>query len=413
VYLSGKNTKELAPWEFGKYVGSVFQDPRSQFFATVTADELAFACENYGVEPREIQKRVNASASYFQLQDLLERKMLTLSGGEKQKVAAASVYSMRPQIYVLDEPSANLDAGATAALADLLRKLKEAGNTIIVAEHRLCYLMELADKILYLHDGEIQGEYTTAQLFTLTTDERARLGLRCLTACTRCKGCAKACCKEGSHAGLPCFCARNININRQKSNRRLLNDVSFSIMPGEIVALTGNNGLGKTTLARTICGLNKEASGEFLFAGKAIRAAKRYRHVWYVIQDADCQLFSDSVLQELLVGQKKTEQTVERAEETLRRLDLAEHRDRHPASLSGGEKQRLVLAVALMQNTDLIVLDEPTAGLDRTNMLRVSAAVKAAADSGKAFLIITHDDELIDVLCTRSISLRENASVSG
>ena len=406
-YLNNQNTETLRPWEFGKCVGSVFQDPRSQFFAAIAKDELAFCCENYGMPSKEITKRVNNVANALCIQPLLSRELLTLSSGEKQKIAVASASAMEPPVYVLDEPSANLDMDATEELAEILKHLKRNGSTIVIAEHRLYYLMEIADRIVYITDGKIQREYTAAQIRALTRWQLDNMGLRATKI------------EEADHDFIhndiavgedkPVVSVKDLHLKVGKNRKDLLSALSFDIYPGEIVALTGSNGVGKTTLARTLCGLARETSGQIQFNGSAVKSSARYRHAWFVMQDADCQLFSESVLGEMTVGKKASPELVKKAERILEDLDLWQYKDRHPASLSGGQKQRLTLAVALIQDTKLLILDEPTSGLDGKNLEKVVQCVKMQAKTGKAVLVITHDHELVQKACTRMIHLKNGA----
>ena len=405
LYLNGQNTEALQPWEFGKFVGSVFQDPRSQFFAAVSKDEIAFCCENYGVPSAKIAKKVDDVANALCIQPLLSRELLTLSSGEKQKVAVASASAMEPPVYVLDEPSANLDMDATEELAEILNRLKENGSTIVIAEHRLYYLMALADRVVYMTDGEIRREYTAEQMRALTRRQLDEMGLRA----TRIEDADHDSIRSDKLVGddKPAVSVKDLHLKVGKKRDCLLSELSFDIYPGEIVALTGSNGVGKTTLARTLCGLAKEAKGEIQYKGKAVKASARYKHAWFVMQDADCQLFSESVFGEMTVGKKASPERLKKAEGILAELDLWQYKDRHPASLSGGQKQRLTLAVALMQDTKLLILDEPTSGLDGKNLEKVVSCIKKQAEAGKAVLIITHDHELVQKACTRMLHLKD------
>jgi energy-coupling factor transporter ATP-binding protein EcfA2 len=402
VYLNGQNAVELQSWEFGKLVGSVFQDPKSQFFAIAVQDEIAFSCENYGVPSKEIASRLTKAAGALRIEHLLLRQLTGLSSGEKQKVAVASVATIQPAIYVMDEPSANLDMKATAELALILKKLKENGATIVVAEHRLYYLVELADRIIYMKDGRLQREFTLQQMKALTKHQLSEMGLRATELEWR--KCSNPTAIVASSQN-PIVSVQDLCLRVGKRRDYLLANLSFDLLPGEIVALTGSNGVGKTTLARMLCGLAREVKGQILFDGDAVKPSVRYKHAWFVMQDTDCQLFSESVLGEMTVGRKTTPELQRKAEEILTELGLWEFRDRHPASLSGGQKQRLTLAVAFMQDTPLLVLDEPTSGLDRANLEKLVQCIKKQAEQGRAVLIITHDHELVQSACSRMLHL--------
>ena len=180
IELMGKQTDEIPFAEISKICGSVFQNPRSQFFYINTSSEIAFGCENQGIPTEEIEARVADCVEQFQLEDLQNRNIMQLSGGEKQKIAFASIYAGRPDIYVLDEPSANLDFDAIKDIERILKTLKKQGKTIIIAEHRLYYLMELADRVCYIKDGEIAQEYTIEEFKKLSGQELREKGLRSL-----------------------------------------------------------------------------------------------------------------------------------------------------------------------------------------------------------------------------------------
>lgn len=160
VLLDGKNISRLPLYETAKYVGSVFQNPRTQFFTVDSTSELAFGCENQGLPESEIIHRVKSTAVQFDMEDLLGKNIFRLSGGEKQKIACASVSASDPPVIVLDEPSSNLDQSATEDLRRMIRIWKQQGKTILIAEHRLYYLKELIDRVLYLNDGRIEKDYT-------------------------------------------------------------------------------------------------------------------------------------------------------------------------------------------------------------------------------------------------------------
>ena len=180
VLLDGENLFDLPMYRIAEKVGSVFQNPRTQFFNVDTDSEIAFGMENEAVPQEQMGQRVVETAKALRIENLLGRNIFALSGGEKQKIAFASVYAMNPQIYLLDEPSSNLDMAAIHDLRAHLRLIKSQGKTIVVAEHRLYYLMDVADRIVYLDNGHIAGDWTPEQFRLLSTEKRQSMGLRAL-----------------------------------------------------------------------------------------------------------------------------------------------------------------------------------------------------------------------------------------
>ena len=178
VSLLGCPISDYPVYEIGKLVGSIFQDPRSQFFASITEDEVAFGCENYGVPFKELETRVAEAVRGINGEMLLGKEIYPMSCGEKQKIAVASVSAVNPKIYVFDEPSANLDMFSVEALKGLMGKLKEEGHTVLVAEHRLYYLTDLADRFLYMGNGRLEKEWSAEELLQLPERERKAIGIR-------------------------------------------------------------------------------------------------------------------------------------------------------------------------------------------------------------------------------------------
>ncbi|MDR2202191.1 MAG: ABC transporter ATP-binding protein [Clostridiales bacterium] len=397
VTIDGKSVRDMPIFETGRLVGSVFQDPRDGFFAKYVEGETAFACENYGFSPTDIRARVAAALGAVGIENLRFAELKKLSSGEKQKVAIASVYAPAPKIYVFDEPSSNLDAAATLALADVMRALKADGKTVVVSEHRVNYLMNLADKFVYIDGGEIARVFTPREFANLSDAESAALGLRTPRPCAvnlPPRGDSGG----GGNAGL-----RLNALSVSYGKKELISGFSLSLRPGDILAVTGTNGCGKTSLCRVIAGLKRQNRGEILFNGKKLPPRKRLAAVYYVANGADNQLFSSSVRDELLLGLKADPKTRERADAILAEFGLSEYADRHPLLLSGGQKQRLTLAVAFMRDRSVIVLDEPTSGLDLTRMRHVADAIKTASVSGKIIIVVSHDAEFVNRVCNKSV----------
>lgn len=399
VRINGTEIATLPAWRIGQEIGSVFQDPKSQFFSSELEGEVAFACENYGMERREIRMRTEDAITSLGLDALRARPLDVLSSGEKQRVAVASVYVLRPHTYVCDEPTANLDNEGAARLAELFRKLKDEGNTLIIAEHRLAWLNGIADRFVYVSEGTIQWEKTLAQMRELSEEERKRYGLREIV---------------GTEASLPeltisaeqeRFFCRNLTYRHNKS--LIFENLNVSLPAGRITALIGKNGAGKTTLAMVLAGLQKESNGKIYIDGKSLSPAQRRKVVWYSSNDTGTQFFTTSVTDELLLHSDATLERLERARALLKTLGLYGHKDTHPAALSGGQKQRLSIACGLLSDREILLLDEPTSGLDRGSMHKIAAVLTEVAAKGKTILVITHDKEFMQTCCDFQWELRQ------
>lgn len=391
IWINDTEIASLPAWRIGQEIGSVFQDPKSQFFSSELAGEVAFACENYGMAKQEIRERTDEAIASLGLEALRARPLDVLSSGEKQRVAVASVYALRPHTYVCDEPTANLDSEGAVRLADILRKLKDEGNTLIIAEHRLAWLSGIADRFVYVSGGTIQWEKTPAQMRELSEEERKRYGLREITE------------TEPSLPGVPesagkesLFC-RNLTCRRKKA--LIFEDRNLSLPVGKITALTGKNGAGKTTLAMVLAGLQKQSSGEICIGGRSLSAAKRRKAVWYSSNDTGTQFFTTSVADELLLHTDASPGRLERARALLKTLGLYAYKDAHPAALSGGQKQRLSIACGLLSDREILLFDEPTSGLDGGNMRKTANLLTEAAAEGKTIGVITHDKEFMQACC--------------
>ena len=246
VRIDGKDISRLSTWEIGHLVGSVFQDPKSQFFSSELAGEVAFPCENYGLSTREIRERTDAAIEALKLSHLKDRAVDVLSSGEKQRAAIASVYAMKPRVFVCDEPTSNLDAAGTRQLAQTLWQLKEQGFTLLLAEHRIDWLMGIADRFLYLRDGRIAAEYTPEDLLLLPKADILGMGLRSP--------------HEGKCPPAPSVLdespavLKTAGLSKRICREVIFDDVSLSFPKGRVTAITGQNGAGKTTLAQILCG---------------------------------------------------------------------------------------------------------------------------------------------------------------
>ena len=388
--------------ETSRLVGSVFQNPKSQFFNVDTTGELVFGCENFGLERDEIRRRLDKTVEDMKLDALLGRNIFELSGGEKQQIACGSVYTAQPEVYVLDEPSSNLDKKAITRLHETIRRVKESGKTIVISEHRLYYLMDLADRFIYLDNGFIKKSFTPGELGELSGFELSSLGLRCtdLHSLTR-----NPLIGEIPHGGKPVLETVDLACNR--GNHQILDIDRMSFPEHSIIAMIGDNGCGKSTLTESLCGVIP-SGGSIAFNGVYLSDKERAKKSFLVMQDVNRQLFSDSVIEEVMLNASVTR---EKAEQVLDSLGLLEQMDRHPASLSGGQKQRVAIASAVCAGKEILFYDEPTSGLDRGGMERFAQILRRMQEKVTS-VIITHDPELILQCCTHILHV-ENGRILG
>lgn len=396
--INGRVMDKQPLWERSKLVGSVFQDPKSQFFSSQLEGEIAFGCENYGFLWKEIVSRTDAAIDRLKLEPLRKRPLDVISSGERQRTAVASVYALGPLVYACDEPAANLDEQGMKELLSVFVWLKEKGYTLLIAEHRLSWLMGLADRLIYIKDGRILWEKTPKELALCPAEEILRQGLRAVALPPLEENSLNTASTE-SNMQPPVLTVKELGCRR--GGRWLWKNIAFEARQGQIIAITGHNGAGKTTFAKIVTGLERPQSGSIFVFGKKAGGRRRRGQCWYGSNDTGTQFFTNSVTEELLLGLKRTAKVLEEARSLLKVLGLYKYKDDHPAVLSGGQKQRLAIACGLLSGRKILVFDEPTSGLDGANMLLIAQVFKQAARQNKTILIVTHDQELISACCNR------------
>lgn len=398
--LDGHDTADLSIGEIGELAASVFQDPRSQFFTVNSSNEVAFGLENHGLPQEKIRNRVDEAFRTFHLEHLKNRNVYELSSGERQLISILSAWAMDTDIFLLDEPTANLDFAATQQLKNILLKLKKQGKTLLLSEHRLYYLADIADEYWITANGEIKHKYTAGKTKALSLGQLHTLCLRTLDL-------EKITVSERppQPENMPqALSVSNLRYKYGRKNRAILSDVNFSVCEHEIVGLVGTNGCGKTTLGKLIAGLYRSTGGEISLFGKAQKPKQLQKQVLFIMQEAEFQFFTNSVLHELQYGHKITDEFEKKTDTLLKSMDMWECRDRHPFSLSGGQMQRLTLMMAYLSDKPIIILDEPTAGQDAESLKRCAELIREMGKE-KTVLIITHDLELIADACDRCIGL--------
>lgn len=384
--LDGQDALKMPIHQLGTVVGSVFQDPRSQFFTTNTTDEIVLGMENIPLERPVMHERVKAVCAQMNIERLLDHTIFPLSSGEKQLIAIASVCAMEPKVIVMDEPSANLDSDATMRLGTLLYRLKEAGHTIVLSEHRFHYVRDSFDRLVFMENGAISAIYNHDEALKLSKEQLTSMGLRPFDAPAFQVG--------GAFLSKPEDTLQVSEVSCMLDGRQILEEISFSARSGRILAIAGPNGAGKSTLCRTITGLYR-AMGTVQIDGAYLKRKRRTQHSFFVQQDSDYQLYAPTVLDEFWIGKKETPALKEAALGRLQEMGMDSFGNRHPASLSGGQKQRLLLALAAASGRNLLVFDEPTSGLDGYNMRLTVRLFKQLAEEGRCVLLITHDMDLI------------------
>ena len=398
VFLDNEDIEKIPMYALSDRVGSVFQNPKTQFFNVDTDSEIVFGLENKGISLQNMKDRLEITCNDLKINDLLHKSIFKISGGEKQKIAFASVYAINPDIYILDEPSSNLDYESIVELKQYLSLLKKQGKTIIVAEHRLFYLMDLIDRSIYLKNGLIEKIYSKEEFVNLSVNTRKEMGLREIK-----KSYSSPHQNENSECkGQKMLKLNNFSIYRGK--RKIISNLNVEAKIGDVVGLIAPNGTGKTTLLRTISGLLNNFKGDITWNGMKFEAKNRIRNSYMVMQDVNYQLFSESVISELKLGNDSL--NCNRMQEILHQLNLGQYTNKHPNLLSGGQKQRLAIGVGIANNKLLFLLDEPTSGLDLENMLRVTELIKQVSRD-RVTIIATHDMEFANLVCNKFIVLKK------
>lgn len=425
VRINGRNLADVALTDVGHLCSSVFQNPRTQFFCDTVAEELAFCGENYGRERVTLRQQSERAAKLMGISHLMERKLTTLSGGQLQKVALACALASGAPVLLADEPTSNLDPAAISEVRAALKVLKEQGLTIVVVEHRLHFLRDLADQVLLMEGGMVTRRWSGAEFFSMGQAQRRSLGLRTLVdpgppETWVGQGQAGHQEKQVRQGQVGC---REKQAGRQENREATPSQVRLSCRglsfaygaspvfegldadfpAGQITCIAGANGVGKTTLVRVLCGLAAPSSGTISLDGVPASRKTRRSACALVMQDTGRQLFSDTLAGELTIGASHA--SGQSGEQLLADFDLANLGERHPLSLSGGQKQRLVIAAARATGRPIVILDEPTSGVDARHLDSITATLRRIADEGAAVVVVTHDGEFAAACADRLITL--------
>jgi energy-coupling factor transport system ATP-binding protein len=376
VEIAGTDTRTARPAELAGAVASLFQDPEDQVVFGRVENEVAFGLENLGVSPHEILACARAALAAVGVEHLHGRRTETLSAGELQRVCLASALALGPELLLLDEPTSQLDPAAAEALLDLAVGLDA---TVVVSEQRPARPLARCDRVLFLEHGRLLLDAPRAEALEWLAEHRPGYLPREARDTARAGGAGETLCRlEDVAFAYP-------------AGPPVLDGVDVELGRGEIVALTGPNGSGKTTLGKLAAGLLEPQRGRVTRAGRPA----------YLSQDPGRYLVRERVDEEvaLAVGGD-----LERARPALARVGLTATEQRHPRDLSSGERERLALAAVLVTEPDLLVLDEPTRGVDPDRKTELGELLRAEA-SGRATLLITHDLVFAGDVADRTVRL--------
>jgi energy-coupling factor transport system ATP-binding protein len=446
VRVAGLDPLEHEMAEMALKVGLVFQDPDSQLASIFVRDEVAFGMQNLLYDRPTIMARMREALAFVGLDEMAQRDIFSLSGGEKQRVAIASILALQPSVIVLDEPTANLDPVGGYEVTQVVGELRSRlGATLLVVEHDISNLAILADRLIVMVEGRIRFDGPPREVLARHGREiRDELGLWIPQAAEvaleleregrvmspfpltpeeipigvvpRLSGVSSA--NTSSPAAEPIVHAEHVRYSYGQG-RPALTDVSCTIAAGEVIALLGQNGSGKSTFASMLVGLREPSGGLLEVAGHDAHGAGvgiLARAVSYVFQYPEHQFVAETVFDDVAYGLRRRgtpePETRTRVDGILRRFGLGRLEKRHPFTLSMGQKRRLSIADMLVSRPQLLILDEPTSGQDRRNTLALVDLLNGLrAELGLAIVIITHDMRLVASWCQRAIVLASGSTV--
>ena len=386
---------KLELYQIAQLIASVFQNPKTSFFNVNTTMELLFFLENNGVPRQEMQKRLSDLLNLFPIANLLNRNIFELSGGERQILSIATAYISGVQCVLLDEPSANLDSKYIKIVAKMLAILKKRGVTLLGAEHRLYYLRDVADRVLVVANGTISQEYSISKFKQLSEKKLYAMGLR-----TR----QEVQLKPFSPMTSGEFYIKSLY--KKLINHQILKIIDLSLKKGNIYGVVGLNGSGKTSLIKALLGVDKKCQVAIYLDDKLLSTRQRIKLSSWVMQDVNNQLFTDSVMAEIKLGIGNI--SVDKINQVIKKLKLSSLLDRHPLSLSVGQKQRVAIASTILSQKTLLYFDEPTSGMDYLNMIAISKLLRDSSTNNNIIIIVSHDVEFLNQTVDHVIKLSSN-----
>ncbi len=385
VIVDGLDTLEHSVRELSRSVGLVFQDPENQFVTTSVRSEIAFGQENLNTDPGLIRKKTLAMAESFDLEGVLDRAPDTLSGGEKQKAIIASLAAMEPDVLVLDEPTSQLDPRSSDQIFSMLKYLHNEGTTIVLSEHRLSRVLPHVSRVIILDGGEIVGDGRPEEI------SGKLAGMKKPRPTTD---------RKKSRIGAPKLEARSVSFRYQDGDEWVLRKVDLDILESEVLAVLGENGSGKTTLAKIAAGLLDPQGGTVKIDGGEPRKGR----VAMVFQDPNKHLFHETVMDEVAFARRNMDVDGPGLDRILERMNLEGLSHRNPRDLSGGQKEKVAMASVLSYEPDILIMDEPTRGLDAIEKARIIDLNRnIMLDRKLSVMVLSHDLDFVEAFADRAV----------
>ena len=438
IVYAGKDLRKWDRRSLSREIGIVFQDPELQMLTTKVEREIAFGLENLGLSPTEMRRRVAESLSFFNLLPLRTAPTQQLSGGQKQMTVLASVLAMHPQVLLLDEPTSQLDPVFAQDFLGLIHRLNvEFGMTVVLVEQRVDRCFHLADRVLFMEKARLVADAPPRALsrevdprhapflppvtrvfgrcFSTALPLSVKEGRDLLRQCGYRKG-SRQQLRAPEHTGDTVLRAHRVSFAYPGQDEFCVKDVDLSLTSGGITALLGDTGAGKSTLLKTLTGLVRPQKGRICLGEESMASWPVQRiaqAVGYLSQNPNDYLFHDTVEEEVHFGCRiRGREDDGWPQRLMDMLSLGQLAQENPRDLSGGERQRVALATVLATNPAVLLLDEPTRGLDNLLKQRLGEILTELGRQGKAILVVTHDVEFAAELARRVLVMADGEIIA-